>query len=129
MKLLLDTHVLLWLVSDDARLHAKARRHIESAEQLIYSVASIWEIAIKQSLGRPDFRLAEGWEEELLEEFRINGIRRLDIDVKHCLSVAQLPWEHRDPFDRLLIAQAACEKFTILSCDIHFKKYAIDVVW
>ena len=91
--------------------------------------ASLWEIAIKQSLNRPDFLMACGWERAIPAEMARNGIRRIDLEPAHCAVVAGLPWHHRDPFDRLLAAQALCEKRAMLSIDAVFEDYGVRRLW
>lgn len=129
MRLLLDTHALLWMVADDPRLSPAARRHITEAEKLAWSVASLWEIGIKLSLDRPDFKLGRGWARSIPEEMTRNGIRRLDLSAIHCEAVSRLPWHHRDPFDRLLVAQAASDGLAILSADSSLDAYAPKRIW
>lgn len=129
MKLLLDTHAILWMISDDPRLPESARRKILNAEDLAWSTASLWEIAIKLSLQRPDFLLRQAWERLIPEEMTRNGIQRLDLLPAHCAEVSKLPWHHRDPFDRLLVAQARCEKRKLLSRDTAFDGYGVERVW
>ncbi len=127
--LLLDTHALLWAMVDDPRLSRRARSEIEAAERLIYSVASFWEIALKLSKGGFDLALPETWHEDLLAELREIGAIRLEIQPAHCRRLQQLPWRHRDPFDRMLIAQAQVEDFAIVTADRRFKKYGVTVIW
>lgn len=129
MKLLLDTHAILWMVADDPRLPDSARKQIVAAEDLAWSTASLWEIGIKLSLDRPDFQLRTGWQRLIPEEMSRNGIKRLDLQPVHCAEVSKLPWHHRDPFDRLLTAQALCEKRKILSCDTSFDAYGVRRAW
>ena len=129
MKLLLDTHAILWMVADDPRLPEKVRRKIQSAEDLAWSTASLWEIGIKLSLNRPDFLLGANWERLIPEEMARNGIRRLDLQPAHCVAVSRLAWHHRDPFDRLLAAQAKSEGRRLLSCDPVFDAYEVGRVW
>lgn len=117
------------MVADDPRLPASARRRIIDSDDLAWSTASLWEIGIKLSLHRPDFRLRQGWERQIPEEMSRNGIRRLDLQPSHCAAVSALPWHHRDPFDRLLAAQALCEKRHLLSRDDAFDAYAVKRVW
>lgn len=114
MKLLLDTHLLLWAAAG-AGLSARARILIEDpANDLVFSAASLWEIAIKSGLGRPDFTLDAGvFRRALLE----SGYEELAITGAHAAAVAGLPDLHKDPFDRMLIAQAATEGITLLSAD------------
>lgn len=129
MRLLLDTHALLWMIADDPRLSPVARQAIVSATDIFWSMASVWEIGIKLSLDRPDFRLGPGWARLIPEEMQRNGIRRLGIEPAHAEAVARLPWHHRDPFDRLLIAQAQTENLTLLSRNGHIPQYSIPFAW
>lgn len=129
MKLLLDTHTILWMVSDDRRLSARARRTLESAPRLCWSVVSLWEIGIKLSLDRPGFQLGPGWARRIPEEMSRNGIERLDLAPDHCDRVSRLPWHHRDPFDRLLIAMAAAEELGVIGADETFDRYGIERIW
>ena len=129
MKLLVDTHALLWMVSADPRLPQTARALILEAPELYWSVSSFWEIGIKLSLNRPDFQLALGWANSLTAEFERNGMIRLQITPAHCAAVSRLDWHHRDPFDRMLVAQAMEEKLTILSADPQMDAYGISRVW
>lgn len=129
MRLLLDTHTILWMIADDPRLPESARQRILTANDLAWSTASLWEIGIKLSLNRPDFLLGAGWERLIPEEMTRNGIHRLDLQPAHCAAVSKLPWHHRDPFDRLLAAQTQCEKRKLLSADSAFDAYGIDRVW
>jgi PIN domain nuclease of toxin-antitoxin system len=113
--LLLDTHLVLWAAFEPPRLSRKAAKLIADRETpLAFSLATLWELAIKTSLGRPDFsvdvrRLREG----LLQE----GFVELPIRAEHLFRLATLPWLHRDPFDRLLVAQALEDKITLLTAD------------
>lgn len=129
MSLLLDTHAILWMVADDPRLPDSTRQQIVASEDLAWSTASLWEIGIKLSLNRPDFQLLPGWELLIPKEMSRNDIKRLELQPAHCAAVSKLPWHHRDPFDRLLTAQALCEKRSLLSCDTAFDSYAIQRVW
>ena len=129
MRALLDTHALLWMVADDPRLSTPARHAITTARELYWSAASLWEIGIKIRLDRPDFRLAPDWARAIPAEMERNAIRRLEIAPAHCLAVSQLPWHHRDPFDRLLVAQAQTEDLVLLSRDPHFTDYPITRLW
>ena len=115
MNLLLDTHLLLWAAGAPDRLPAVARDLIEDpGNMLIFSVASLWEIAIKRGLGRDDFRV----DPRLLRRGLIdNGYAELAITSEHVVAVDSLPPLHRDPFDRLLIAQATAEGVTLLTSD------------
>jgi len=118
---LLDTHLLLWLAAEPARLSDAARDIVndESVDSL-FSVASLWEVSIKAGLDRPDFRVdARVLRRGLLE----SGFIELPIDVAHVVAVADLPPLHRDPFDRLLLAQARTEGLTLLTVDARLPAY------
>ncbi len=121
MKLLLDTHLLLWLAATPKKLSKKARIFIENQEnELFFSAASIWEIAIKQTLGRVDFIVdAHLLRRGLLD----NGYNELPVLSDHAVAVNSLPDIHKDPFDRMLIAQATVEGFVLLTADVMVAKY------
>ena len=121
MKLLLDTHVLLWAAGEPARLSASARRLINDADnEPLFSVASLWEIAIKRGLGRRDFQVdARLLRRGLLD----NGYSELPIMSEHVAAVEDLPAIHKDPFDRLLVAQATVEGITLLTLDLVVARY------
>lgn len=128
MKVLLDTHVLLWMVSRSRQLSSHARELLsDGANELFFSIAGYWELGIKISIGK--LELAENWEETLPKEIARNGITWLPVTPPHIHTVARLPWIHRDPFDRLLIAQAKNEKLTIITADAWFADYGVPVVW
>ena len=127
--LLLDTHALLWMVVDDPRLSRRARSRIDKANGLVYSIASFWEIGLKLSKGGFDIALPDAWHQELLNELREIGCVRLEIQPEHCRRLQDLPWHHKDPFDRMLIAQAEAEDFAILTADPRFKNYDVTVIW
>ena len=129
MKLLLDTHAILWMIANDPRLSENARRIILTVGDLAWSTSSLWEIGIKLSLNRRDFVLGASWERLIPEEMTRNAIQRLDLQPAHCAAVSKLPWHHRDPFDRLLIAQARCEGRQLLSCDPMLDGYGVERVW
>jgi len=128
-RLLLDTHALLWMVADDPRLSRRALAAIDRAGALVYSVASFWEIALKLSVGGFDMELPGNWDQELVAELREIGSVRLDIRPAHCRRLQDLPWHHKDPFDRMLIAQAEAEKVAVVTADQRFKQYGVVVVW
>lgn len=125
--LLVDTHLLLWWASMPEQLPMVARIQLESSDQpLLFSVVSLWEVAIKSSLGRGDFQVnPDALRMGLLQE----GFRELPIQVKHVLAVQHLPWIHRDPFDRLLVAQAAQERLSLLTADRTLLGYGETVHW
>jgi PIN domain nuclease of toxin-antitoxin system len=128
MRLLLDTHSFLWFISGSDRISETARGLIEDSDnQPLLSMASLWEMAIKVSIGRLD--LARPFEELIPEQMMLNGIGILDIQMEHVAEVVRLPFHHRDPFDRLLIAQAQVEAVPIVGADETFDAYAVTRMW
>lgn len=128
MKLLLDTHAFLWWIGDDPRLSGPAREAIaDPGNEVSFSVASAWELAIKTGLGRfePDGDLGPFLEEQIQR----NSFRVLPVNLEHAVSVSSLPAHHRDPFDRLLVAQAAVEGLTLVSRDPQLRKYDAPTLW
>ena len=112
MRLLLDTHILLWWLADDSSLSAHARRLISDPDNTIFvSAVSLWEIWLKQSLGK--LRLPPDFEEKLAGE----SFESLPLTAAHAREVALLPWHHRDPFDRMLVAQARAADLKLLTAD------------
>src|SRR4051794_28678776 len=119
MRLLLDTHTFIWFIMGSPTLSANARALIEDvANEKFLSVASLWEIAIKLSTGKTS--LSAPFNEVIPQQLSLNGFELLNIAIDHTAMVATLPFHHRDPFDRLLIAQAVIEKMPILSADAVF---------
>jgi len=127
MKLLLDTHTFLWFIADNPRLSGKARELLEEDNELLLSTASLWEVAIKFSLGK--LTLAAPYKKFMAEQLENNSITMLSITMGHLDAVASLPFHHRDPFDRLLIAQAIVEAIPIVSVDLAFDAYPIGRLW
>jgi len=128
VRLLLDTHAFLWWVADDEALTVRARAAIaDPANECLVSAASAWEIAIKASIGK--LTLARDARRFLPEELAANGFEPLPVTVTHSARVAGLPFHHRDPFDRLLAAQALEERVAIVSADAVFGKYGVKRVW
>jgi PIN domain nuclease of toxin-antitoxin system len=121
MKLLLDTHLLLWAAGKPNRLSAAARKLIDSsANELLFSAASVWEVAIKRGLGRRDFKA----DPRLLRRGLLdNGYTELPILSDHVVAIERLPPIHKDPFDRLLVAQATVEGITLLTSDSELAEY------
>jgi PIN domain nuclease of toxin-antitoxin system len=112
MRILLDTHVYLWCVNDDRKLSKAARAIIVSATEVYVSSASIWEASIKAGLGKLEVDV-----NELVDAIALSGFQELPVTARHAAMVRQLPEVHRDPFDRLLIAQALCEPLRLLTAD------------
>jgi len=127
MKLLLDTHALIWSATDPDRIARDTRRQIEDGgNEILVSVVSAWEIAIKQSLGKLD--LAKPAEEWLPEVLRRTEFEFVQPGMAAALRVRSLPWHHKDPFDRLLIAHAMEDGFTIVSRDRVFAAYNVPLL-
>ena len=125
MKLLLDSHALIWFLTTPEKLPAAARRAIESAENEAYaSVASAWELSIKVSIGKLKLEV-----QDLEQALATSGIQLLGIDLQHTARIAGLPRHHRDPFDRMLVAQAMCESMTLVSGDRALAKYGVKLLW
>lgn len=128
MRFLLDTHSLLWFLSGDASLSHRARRTIEDSDaDILVSTASLWEIAIKHSLGK--LKLARPFTELFPHQLSINSISILNIQIGHLARVSDLPFHHRDPFDRLLAAQSLAEEIPILSGDETLDAYGLERIW
>jgi PIN domain nuclease of toxin-antitoxin system len=127
MTILVDTRTFLWFVSGDARLTPRARRAIENTgDGWVLSAASVWEIAIKSSLGR--LTLPAPANEYVSDKVRL-GLRILAIEWPHAAAVERLPFHHRDPFDRLIAAQAQIEHLTVVTKDSVFRRYGVKTVW
>ena len=124
MNLLLDTHAALWFVSADPRLSDDAREHLrDGANRVLLSAVVVWEVAVKRSLGKltaPD---------EYLSLLRSGGAQALSVTIEHAVAVGELPWHHRDPFDRMLVAQASVEGAAIVSRDEALRPYGVTLVW
>ena len=128
MRALLDTHAFLWWVTDDYRLSPQARNIIDDGRNEIYfSAASGWEIAIKARLGRLD--VPADLERFMVDQIFENGFRTLAIELSHALSVYGLEDIHRDPFDRMLVAQGQIENLPIISCDSVLAGYGAELIW
>lgn len=126
MNLLLDTHVALWAIADSERLSAQARGLISAPTTTVWiSAATLWEIAIKHALGRGDMPVSAT---QALAWFRESGYRILPVEAEHALAVEALPAHHRDPFDRILIAQALVEPLRLMTHDAIVARYSDTVI-
>jgi len=126
MNLLLDTHVALWAITDHPNLSATARELILSPRATVWiSVASIWEIAIKHSLGRGEMPVSG---DDAIRHFRAAGYQFLSIEPEHAAAIESLPKHHQDPFDRLLVAQALVEPMRLLTHDNTVARYSDTIV-
>lgn len=128
MKLLLDTHTFLWFIMGNPKLSANARTFIEDqANEKFLSVASLWEIAIKVSIGK--LALSAPFDTLIPQQLSVNGFELLRLEIAHAAALINLPFHHRDPFDRLLIAQALVEQMQIVSIDSTFDAYQTSRLW
>jgi PIN domain nuclease of toxin-antitoxin system len=128
MKLLLDAHVLLWYLSGDSRLNPTSLAILDDDRNAKWvSTATLWEIAIKVGLGK--IQLGQPFEQLFPMLLRKNEFGILDISIGHLSQLLTLPGIHKDPFDRILVAQAASESLTILTTDTNIAKYSIPVIW
>jgi PIN domain nuclease of toxin-antitoxin system len=128
MNILLDTHAFLWFVDADRRLSRRAVEIMSDPKnELFLSTASAWEIVIKSGTGA--LKLAIEPERFIAEQLSINAITPLPIALEHVLAVARLPQHHRDPFDRVIIAQAKTEELPIITSDRQIREYSIETIW
>ena len=128
MNLLIDTHTFLWFIAGSEKLSNQAKNLIEDETNQVYlSVASLWELANKVSLGKLSF--SEPFEDFIPEQLNNNSIELLGIDTRHASKVASLPFHHRDPFDRLLVAQALSNEIPMISADEMLDLYGINRIW
>ena len=127
MKLLLDTHTFLWFLDDSPQLSQKGKALLEADNELLLSIASLWEIAIKLRLSK--LTVAVPIEVLMTQQLTQNDIELLPITVAPLIVVSTLPLHHRDPFDRLLIAQAMVEQMPIVSADPAFDAYPVQRLW
>ena len=128
MKYLLDTHTLLWITTDDPKLSKKAKNiYLDAENEILLSIASIWELAIKSSIGKITFQ--KDLDEFVDVHIKGNNIEILKIELPHVLRIEKLPFHHRDPFDRLIIAQAIEDNLKILGANNIFDKYKVKRIW
>ena len=128
MILLLDTHTLLWFLTDDSNLSARARAAIEDPANVAHvSAASLWEVAIKFALGK--LKLPAPFADIFPRQLELNGFSLLPITPAHCATLLTIPFHHRDPFDRLLLAQAKTEGMTLVTNDGQFGSYGVPWLW
>ncbi len=119
MSLLLDTHVILWWLTDDAALSDDVKTRLDDEPDVYVSPASLWEVTVKQSIGKLSEQI------DVAGEIRDSGFRELPITFDHAITAGRLPLIHRDPFDRMLVAQAQCEGLTLASRDPHIQRYDV----
>jgi PIN domain nuclease of toxin-antitoxin system len=124
VRLLIDTHVLIWWREDSPRVSARVRQEItDPTNEICVSVVSLWEIVLKRSSGRLQFP------DDLEQVVREESFTLVPIDYRHLRTAEGLAWFHRDPFDRMMIAQALAEGIPIATADRHFAAYGVQVVW
>ena len=127
MKGLLDTHAFIWCDSEPGKLSATAAAFVQDpGNTVLVSVVSVWEMLIKQQLGKMNLRLPLG---SIIAQQQTNGMQILPVNLDHVLALEKLPALHKDPFDRLLIAQATVEGAVLISLDPVFKQYPAQVLW
>lgn len=121
MKYLIDTHIFIWFIQNSPKLNSQTRRLIETTNnQILISIASLWEISIKNSIGK--LNLTKGFE-AMTDYLKDNSIEILPIDFAHTVENNRLPFHHRDPFDRIIVAQAIVENLDFISADAVFDDY------
>ncbi|MEL6438848.1 MAG: type II toxin-antitoxin system VapC family toxin [Cyanobacteria bacterium J06621_8] len=127
MNLLLDTHIFLWFINDNPRLSDRITDLIENENNVCHlSIASLWEMSIKYNLGK--LTLKPNYDEFIQQEVVASSIQLLNIELEHLKINATLPFHHRDPFDRLIIAQSIAENIPIISLDSAFDKYSVTII-
>jgi PIN domain nuclease of toxin-antitoxin system len=122
VRLLLDSHVALWWLEDHPMLSAPARAAIDAADEVFFSAATVWELGIKRALGKLEYP------DGLVEALVAAGFAELTISAAHATAAALLPANHRDPFDRMLIAQARSESLTLITADRSIEPYDVDTI-
>jgi PIN domain nuclease of toxin-antitoxin system len=127
VKYLLDTHVWLWLLGSPDKVAPEVRSALERADEIVLSVASVWELSIKVQLGR--FSLPHGAIGARDEFLKQAGARELSIESAHAIAAAQLPPLHRDPFDRMLLGQAQVEQLMLVTADDAIRRYGLPIQW
>jgi len=128
MDYLLDTHTLLWIVTDSPKLSNRAKKlYLDPENKIFISLASIWELAIKSSLNK--LSLDKPLEDFVDEHIKGNDIQILNIELPHILRIEKLPFHHRDPFDRLIISQQIENNLSIIGSDEAFDKYDVERIW
>ncbi|MBF0541601.1 MAG: type II toxin-antitoxin system VapC family toxin [Nitrospirae bacterium] len=128
MRFILDTHAFLWFIMGSPNLSSQAKVLIEGQDNnKLLSIASVWEMAIKVSLGR--LIISEPFSIFIPKQLQLNGINLLNLDLSHAIKVEALPFYHRDPFDRIIAAQSIIEDIPIISIDEIFEKYSVKRFW
>jgi PIN domain nuclease of toxin-antitoxin system len=130
MNVLLDTNALLWAAYAPDKLTPKAEGHYASADQIFVSMVSLWEIGLKMSRGGfVKLAIPSDWDKLLWQWMRDQDFRIIGVELEHCRAIQDLPFYHKDPFDRMLIAQALQEKCAVIGSDEHFDAYGVQRIW
>lgn len=130
MRVLLDTNVLLWAAYAPERLSKRAADAYLAADELYFSIISPWEIALKSSRGGfHDVKVPVDWDETMIRPLLREGLRLLPLDLTHCRRIQDLTFHHKDPFDRMLIAQALVENLAVIGSDARFDDYGVKRIW
>ena len=128
MRFLIDTHIFIWYIQNSDRLPRSVAVQINDGKNdVLLSIASVWEMAIKQSTGK--LNLGDAYARFIREQLKINNMALLPVNLEHLEIITTLPFHHRDPFDRLLIAQAIAEDIAIASADSSFSLYPVKRIW
>jgi len=128
VRLLLDTHTFLWFITDDPLLSRAARALIaDPGNESVISAASYWEVAIKVNLGK--YPLTVPFEQFLTDGIKGNDFAILPVEIRHAVVLSQLPMHHKDPFDRMIIAQALADQISVVSLDVAFDSYGVTRLW
>jgi len=128
MNILLDTHAFLWFISGDSKLSARAKEEIENPDNLKFvSIASLWEMGIKISLGK--LTLQKPFDVLIPRQMEINGFELLHVKISHVAKLTSLAFHHRDPFDRMLVSQCLMDELSVISCDETFDSYSLRRIW
>jgi PIN domain nuclease of toxin-antitoxin system len=128
MRVLIDTHIFIWYIQNSERLPSSIATYInDGRNDILLSIASVWEMAIKQSTGKLNLGLP--YASFIAEQMRLNSIELLPLRLDHLEVVTTMPFHHRDPFDRILIAQAMLEDIVIVSADSMFSSYPVQRIW
>jgi len=126
MNIILDTHILLWFLSGDKKLSQKQKSLITDVQNTKYvSIATIWEIALKANNGKLDLAVSL---KKFVENLDENNFQMIDIQISHIYHLSKLPFHHNDPFDRIIIAQAIIENYSLITNDAQIKKYKLKVI-
>jgi PIN domain nuclease of toxin-antitoxin system len=126
MKILIDTHVFLWGIQDEAKLSNRVRDLLPAAE-VWFSVASLWEIITKVQVGKLDLPRPVG--DYVVAKLRANGVSVLPLTLDHVRRLEEIPLHHRDPFDRILVAQSTAESMPLVTADPLLRRYSVEIIW